>query len=572
MSTNPLSHLEHVKHDSRYLRGTIEQGLNDPVTGAIGDDDNKLLKFHGSYQQDDRDVRDERRRRKLEPAYGFMVRARLPGGILSPAQWLAFDHIATTWAARGLRITTRQTFQLHGILKRHLKPTMQAIHDALATTIAACGDVNRQVVSSVNPLLSGQHQVVQDWTEKLSAHFLPRTRAYSEIWLDGKRVDDEPDDPFQVEPIYGASYLPRKFKIGIAIPPTNDVDVFAHDLGLIAIIEDGVLRGFNVAVGGGMGATHGDATTYPRLGSLIGFVPAEKVISLAEGVVTVQRDFGNRSERQHARLKYTVDRMGLDAFTAELQRRLGYELEPLRPYHFESNGDRFGWVRGEDDTWHLGLYVESGRLWDKAPLRLLTGMREIARVHKGLFRLTCNQNLIIAGVAESDKAGIDELVREYGLDSYARSPEVRRQAIACVALPTCGLAMAESERYAPALLDKVQGLLEKHGLGDAPILLRISGCPNGCSRPYLGEIALVGRAVGRYDLRLGANFIGERLNVPYRENIAEPEILEALDALFAAYAAQREAGEKFGDFLVRTAVIPAPARNIIPIIHQPAHA
>lgn len=572
MSNTPLSHLEHVKQDSRYLRGTIEQGLDDAVTGAISDDDNKLLKFHGSYQQDDRDIRDDRRRRKLEPAYAFMVRARLPGGILTPSQWLAFDHIATTWATRGLRITTRQTFQLHGILKRHLKPVMQAIHDAMATTIAACGDVNRQVVSSVNPLLSDQHQIVQDWTEKLSAHFLPRTRAYSEIWLDGKRVDTEPSDPFQVEPIYGAAYLPRKFKIGIAIPPTNDVDVFSHDLGLIAIIEDGELQGFNVAVGGGMGATHGDATTYPRLGSLIGFVSPDKVISLAEGVVTVQRDFGNRSERQHARLKYTVDRMGLDAFTAELERRLGYALEPMRPYRFDSNGDRFGWIKGENDTWHLGLYVESGRLWDTDSLKLLTGMREIARVHKGLFRLTCNQNLIIAGVAEADKAGIDALVREYGLDDYTRSPEIHRQAIACVALPTCGLAMAESERYAPELLDKVHGLLDKHGLGDAPILLRISGCPNGCSRPYLGEIALVGRAIGRYDLRLGANFTGERLNVPYRENITEPEILDALDTLFASYAGQRTEAEKFGDFLVRTGVIPAPARNIIPIIHQPSGA
>ncbi|HEU0228948.1 MAG TPA: assimilatory sulfite reductase (NADPH) hemoprotein subunit [Burkholderiaceae bacterium] len=569
MSDTPLSHLEHVKQDSRYLRGTIEQGLNDAVTGAISDDDNKLLKFHGSYQQDDRDIRDDRRRRKLEPAYAFMVRARLPGGILTPSQWLAFDHIATTWATRGLRITTRQTFQLHGILKRHLKPVMQAIHDAMATTIAACGDVNRQVVSSVNPLLSDQHQIVQDWTEKLSAHFLPRTRAYSEIWLDGKRVDTEPSDPFEVEPIYGAAYLPRKFKIGIAIPPTNDVDVFSHDLGLIAIIENGVLRGFNVAVGGGMGATHGDATTYPRLGSLIGFVSPDKVISLAEGVVTVQRDFGNRSERQHARLKYTVDRMGLDAFTAELEQRLGYALEPMRPYRFDSNGDRFGWIKGENDTWHLGLYVESGRLWDTDSLKLLTGMREIARVHKGLFRLTCNQNLIIAGVADADKAGIDALVREYGLDDYTRSPEVHRQAIACVALPTCGLAMAESERYAPVLLGKVHGLLDKHSLGDAPILLRISGCPNGCSRPYLGEIALVGRAIGRYDLRLGANFTGERLNVPYRENITEPEILDALDALFASYADQRHDAEKFGDFLVRSGVIPAPARNIIPIIHKP---
>jgi len=572
MSNTELSHLEHIKSASHYLRGTIEQGLNDRVTGAISDDDNKLLKFHGSYQQDDRDVRDERRKRKLEPAYGFMIRARLPGGILTPGQWLAFDHIATTWATRGLRITTRQTFQLHGILKHHLKPTMQAIHDALATTIAACGDVNRQVVSSVNPMLSDQHQIVQDWTEKLSAHFLPRTRAYAEIWLDGEKIGAEPENQYEVEPIYGATYLPRKFKIGIAIPPTNDVDVFAHDLGLIAIIEGGTLQGFNVAVGGGMGATHGDGTTYPRLGSLIGFVTPEQVISLAQGVVTVQRDFGNRAERQHARLKYTIDHRGLDWFTTELEQRLGYSLQPVRAYRFTDNGDRFGWVQGENGTWHLGLYVESGRLWDRDSLQLLTGMREIARIHKGAFRLTCNQNLIIANVEPKGRAKIDKLVRQYGLDGYKTHAPVRLQNIACVALPTCGLAMAESERYAPALLARVQALLEKHGLADAPILLRISGCPNGCSRPYLGEIALVGRAVGRYDLRLGANFTGERLNAVYRENIAEPEILETLDALFGAYAAQRQPDEKFGDFLVRTETIPAPPQNLVPIVHGPVAA
>jgi sulfite reductase (NADPH) hemoprotein beta-component len=568
MSNTPLSHLEHVKAESRYLRGTIEEGLNDPVTGAISDDDNKLLKFHGSYQQDDRDIRDDRRKRKLEPAYAFMIRARLPGGIVTPQQWLGFDHIATTWAGRGLRITTRQTFQLHGILKHNLKPTMQAIRDSLSTTLAACGDVNRQVVSSVNPLLSEQHQVVQDWTEKLSAHFLPRTRAYHEIWLDGEKITEESADPFEVEPIYGAMYLPRKFKIGIALPPTNDIDVFAQDLGLIAIIEHGILQGFNVAVGGGMGATHGDRTTYARLGSLIGFVTPEQVISLAEGVVTVQRDFGNRSEREHARLKYTIDHRGLDWFKTELESRLGYALQPLRPYSFDQNGDRFGWAEGENGRWHLGLYIESGRLWDNDNLALLTGVREIARIHKGDFRLTCNQNMIIANVASEDRPTIDKLVAQYGLDGYLKQSGIRRHNIACVALPTCGLAMAESERYAPVLLPKLEALLDKHGLTDAPILLRLSGCPNGCSRPYLGEIALIGRAIGRYDLRLGADFVGERLNTPYRENIAEPEILSALDTLFGAYAGQRTHDEKFGDFLVRTQVIPAPTQDLMRIVHQ----
>ncbi len=564
--SNTLSHLEQIKVEGRYLRGTIEEGLNDALTGAISDDDNKLLKFHGSYQQDDRDIREDRRKRKLEPAHSFMIRARLPGGVIAPAQWLALDNIATTYASRGLRITTRQTFQWHGIIKRNLKPTMQAIHDAMATTLAACGDVNRQVVSSVNPLLSSQHQLVQEWTEKLSAHFLPRTRAYHEIWLDGEKIVGEPDE----EPLYGLTYLPRKFKIGIAIPPTNDVDVFAQDLGLIAVINQGVLEGFNVAIGGGMGATHGDDSTYPRLGSLIGFVTPEQLIATAEGVITVQRDYGNRVERQHARLKYTIDHRGLDWFKNELEARIGFQLEPVRPYQFEQNGDRYGWIEGEDGQWHLGLYIASGRLEDSEGQSLLTGMRELARIHKGEFRLTCNQNLVISNVAPEDRTRIDELVKQYGLDDYLQQSGIRRHSIACVALPTCGLAMAESERYAPVLLPKLEALLAAHQLTDAPILLRLSGCPNGCSRPYLGEIALVGRALGRYDLRLGADFVGERLNTLYKENVTEPEILNTLDTLFGAYARDRDAAEKFGDFLVRTGVIPAPTQRLIPIILETA--
>ena len=561
MST-PLSHLEQIKAASNHLRGTIQEGLDDPVTGAISDDDNKLLKFHGSYQQDDRDIRDERRKQKLEPAYSFMIRARLPGGVVTPSQWLAFDRIACDYAGRGLRITTRQTFQWHGVIKRNLKAAMQSINRAMATTIAACGDVNRQVVSSVNPRLSSQHELVQEWTQKLSDYFIPRTRAYHEIWLDGEKITGEPEQ----EPIYGDTYLPRKFKMGVAIPPTNDVDVFAQDLGLVAIIENGKLEGFNVAVGGGMGASHGDDSTYARLGSLIGFVPPDQLIAVAEAVVTVQRDYGDRIERKYARLKYTIDHRGLDWFKTQVEERSGYTLQPSRPYHFDENGDRYGWSVGEDGQWHLGLYIESGRLWDTDGSQLQTGVREIAKIHKGEFRMTCNQNLVIANVAPHEKDHIDALVQQYGLDGYRQQSGIRRHSISCVALPTCGLAMAESERYAPVLLPKLEALLDKHGLADAPILLRLSGCPNGCSRPYLGEIALVGRALGRYDLRVGANFTGERLNVLYRENIAEPEILESLDQLFESYAAQRESEEKFGDFLVRSGAIPAPTQRLIPII------
>ncbi|KZC39717.1 MULTISPECIES: assimilatory sulfite reductase (NADPH) hemoprotein subunit [Rhodanobacter] len=560
MSTK-LSHLEHIKSASRYLRGTIAEGLADPVTGAIGDDDNKLLKFHGSYQQDDRDLREERRKQKLEPAYAFMLRARLPSGVVTPAQWLVFDRIAREHASGTLRITTRQTFQWHGIIKHKLKPTIAAIHEALATTIAACGDVVRNVVSTANPVESAAHAEAYAWATRLSTELAPKTRAYHEIWLDGEKLHGDP--VAESEPLYGATYLPRKFKIGLAIPPLNDIDVFAQDLGLIAIVEQGTLRGFNIAVGGGMGATHGDASTYPRLANVIGFATPEQLFGVAEAVIGIQRDWGDRAERQHARLKYTLDRHGLDAFKAELEARLGYALAAPRAYRFEHNGDRYGWVEGHDGRWHLTLHIESGRLADTGERRWLSGLRELAKVHAGDFRLTCNQNVIVANVAAAERERIDAIVREHGLDGYRKQSAIRRHAIACVALPTCGLAMAESERYLPALLPKLEALLEHHGLADAPILLRLSGCPNGCSRPYLGEIALVGRGPGRYDLRLGADFSGQRLNQVYRENVDEAAILAALDPLFARYAAERAAGEGFGDFLLRAGILaPLPSRRI----------
>lgn len=558
MSTT-VSDFEQVKTDSRFLRGGIVEGLADPVTGAISDNDGKLLKFHGSYQQDDRDLRDERRRQKLEPAYAFMLRARLPGGVVTPAQWLVFDRIAREHANGSLRITSRQTFQWHGIIKRKLKPTIAAIHQALATTIAACGDVVRNVVSTANPVESPAHAIAYAWAAKLSEDLAPKTRAYHEIWLDGEQlVGEQAPQGEEREPLYGTTYLPRKFKIGVAIPPLNDVDVFAQDLGLIAIIEHGQLLGFNVAIGGGMGATHNDASTYPRLADVIGFVPPEQVSAVAEVAVGVQRDWGDRRERKHARLKYTLDRRGLGAFVAELESRLGFALQPARAYHFDHNGDRYGWIEGHDGHWHLTLHIESGRLADVGERRGLSGLRELATVHTGDFRLTCNQNLIVADVEAADRARIDAIVETHGLDGYRRQSAIRRHAVACVALPTCGLAMAESERYLPQLLPKLETALARHGLADAPILLRLSGCPNGCSRPYLGEIALVGRGPGRYDLRLGADFSGQRLNQLYRENIDEATILDTLDPLFARYAAERAHDEGFGDFLLRAGVLASP--------------
>lgn len=561
--------VEDIKKASGRLRGTLLASLADPVTGALADDDQTLIKYHGSYQQDDRDIREERRQQKLEPAYAFMIRTRTPGGVVTPEQWLKLDRIATTYAERGLRITTRQAFQFHGVIKRELKATMQAINAALIDTLAACGDVNRNIAVSANPHESAAHAFVHAQAAALSQHLLPNTRAYYEIWLDEERVAGSGEEE---ERIYGATYLPRKFKIGFALPPYNDVDVFAQDLGFIAIVENGVVAGYDVTIGGGMGATHGDPETYPRLGDVIGFVAPEQVIPVAEAVVTTQRDWGNRVVRKRARLKYTIDDRGLDAFKQEVERRAGFALGKARPFEFVHNGDRFGWIESENNVWHLTLRIVAGRIWDREQPHL-TGLREIARALEGLrdaaadshkpeFRMTANQNLVIANIPAVHRERIDALVASHRLAVHAAATPTRLNAIACVALPTCGLAMAEAERYLPDFLARMEALLDRHGLRDAPINVRISGCPNGCSRPYLGEIALVGKAPGRYNLMLGADHRGERLNTLYRENIDEVAIFAALDPLLANYAAGREAGEHFGDFIVRTGVVAGKVLNL----------
>ncbi|GAB1406383.1 assimilatory sulfite reductase (NADPH) hemoprotein subunit [Thermomonas brevis] len=555
-----MSHpsVETIKRDSRGLRGTLAEGLADPVTGSLSFEDQRLVKFHGSYQQDDRDLRDERRRQKLEPAHQFMIRIRAPGGVFSPAQWLKLDAIATTFANHSLRVTTRQTFQFHGVVKRELKATMQAINAAALDTISACGDVNRNVLAASNPQLSRLHAQVHDWARRLSEEFLPASRAYHEVWLDGEKLADSGREH---DPVYGDTYLPRKFKMAIAVPPTNDVDVLANDFGLIAIADaDGRLAGFNVAIGGGMGASHGDANTYPRLADVIGFVAPEQVLAIAHAAIAVQRDLGDRVERKHARFKYTIDDHGLDAIVARMETHAGFALAPARPFGFDHNGDRFGWAEGEDGRWHLTLSLPSGRIADHEHAPHLTGLRGIARIHAGEFRLTANQNLIIAGVPADQRAQIDALVAAHALDAGNRAPTaLARASMACVALPTCALAMAEAERYLPDFNARLQPLLARHGLSDAPILLRISGCPNGCSRPYLGEIALVGKAPGRYNLMLGADHRGQRLNTLYRENITEADILAVLEPLLARYARERAADEGFGDFLHRAGIVAPPA-------------
>ncbi len=543
-----LTPVEKIKSESRGLRGTIAHGLADPTTGGLADDDAQLVRLHGSYQQDDRDIREERRLQKLEPLWRFMVRLRLPGGVCTPAQWLAIDSIARRYANESIRLTTRQTFQFHGIAKGDMKASMAAMNAELMDTIATCGDVNRNVIASSNPVESPAHLEVAELAQRLSEHLLPKTRAYHEIWLDGEKLEGTPE----VEPLYGKSFLPRKFKTAIAVPPSNDVDVLAHDLGFIAIVEQGRLVGFNLTVGGGLGATHGDPKTFPRLADVAGFLPVEAVLGVAEAVMTTQRDFGDRTSRKHARLKYTIADRGLAWFIAEVEKRSGVTLGPARPYAFTSNSDRFGWQQGFDGRWHRTLRVPAGRIADRYDQPWLTGWRELARIHRGDFRVTANQNATVADVAEADRATIDAVIAQYRLDAAEHGAAVRRDALACVSMPTCPLAMAEAERYLPQLLGKLETLLENHGVADVPLSLRVTGCPNGCARPYLAEIGLIGKAPGRYNLHLGGDARGERLNVLYRENLDEAAILAELAQMFAGFAAAREPGAHFGDYLWRT--------------------
>ena len=553
--SQPLERLtpdETMKANSDQLRGTIAEGLAAPLTAAVPGDDIKLMKFHGVYQQDDRDIRDERRRQKLEPAYRFMARVRLPGGVLTPAQWLKLDALGRTYAGDMLRLTTRQTFQFHYIHKKNLRAVMQGLNDVALDTKAACGDDARGVMASINPELSALHAEVYALAKGASDHATPKTGAYPEIWY-GEERQTRGDGP--EEPMYGRTYMPRKFKIGFVIPPVNDIDVYAQDLGFIAIVEKGRLLGFNVAVGGGMGRTDQAPKTYPRLASVIGFVPKDKVIETCDAVMGVQRDYGDRADRSRARFKYTVDDKGLDWIKAAIEDRLGFSLGEARAYAFTTNGDTLGWQRGEDGREHYTLRIENGRVKNFENLALFDGIRAIAEAHRGTFRVTPNQNLIIAEVDRADRPKIDTLLKAHGLDRLKGVSGLRPDSRACGALPTCGLAMAESERYLPTLITKIDAILAEHGLSDEPITIRMTGCPNGCARPYIAEIALTGRAPGKYNLYLGGGFAGQRLNKMVLENVAEPAILELLGTVIGHFARERQPGEHFGDFAIRAGYV-----------------
>ena len=548
-----LADNERLKAESNFLRGTIEADLHDPLTGGFNGDNFQLIRFHGMYQQDDRDIRSERTKQKLEPLHNVMLRARMPGGIIEPEQWLAIDQFADEKTLYGsIRLTTRQTFQFHGVLKPNIKAMHQMLDSVGIDSIATAGDVNRNVLCTTNPVESDLHQDAYEWATKISEHLLPHTKAYAEIWLNGEKSESSLQET--QEPILGSTYLPRKFKTTVTIPPNNEVDVHANDLNFVAIAENGKLVGFNVLVGGGLAMTHGDANTYPRKADDFGFIPLQHTLKIAEHVVSTQRDWGNRVNRKNAKTKYTLDTFGSDNFKAEVEKRAGVKFEPSRPYKFTHRGDRIGWVEGIDGKHHLTLFIQNGRILDYPDKPLKTGCRKIAEIHQGDFRMTANQNLIVAGVPVEQKDEIERIAREHGLidDSHT---EQRKNSMACVALPTCPLAMAEAERYLPTLIEQTEALLAKHGIANDDIILRVVGCPNGCGRAMLAEIGLVGKGPGKYNVYLGGNREGTRVPKLYLENVSDDVYLPALDALIGQWANERLDNECFGDFVIRKQIV-----------------
>lgn len=554
-----LADNERMKAQSKHLRGTIAEDLVDDLTGGFTADNFQLIRFHGMYQQDDRDIRTERAKQKLEPLHNVMLRARLPGGVITPEQWLVIDKFAQEKSIYGsIRLTTRQTFQFHGVLKPNVKPMHQLLNSTGIDSIATAGDVNRNVLCTSNPIESEVHKEAWDWATKISEHLLPKTNAYAEIWLNGEKVESTEEE----EPVLGSNYLPRKFKTTVVIPPQNDVDVHANDLNFVAIAENGKLVGFNVLVGGGLAMTHGDHETFPRKADDFGFIALKDTLAVAAAVVSTQRDWGNRTNRKNAKTKYTLERVGVEVFKAEVEKRANIKFAISKPYEFTSRGDRFGWVEGIDGKHHLTLFIENGRILDFSDKPLKTGCAEIAKVHLGDFRLTANQNLIIAGVPANQKQVIEDIAIKHGLLEQSTSMQ-RKDSMACVSLPTCPLAMAEAERYLPEAVTELESILAKHGLAGESIIYRVTGCPNGCGRAMLAEVGLVGKGPNKYNLHIGGNREGTRIPRMYRENILDTEIMEILDELIGRWSKERNTGESFGDFVVRVNIVAAVVNSAI---------
>ncbi|MEY2821961.1 MAG: sulfite reductase hemoprotein beta-component [Verrucomicrobiota bacterium] len=574
----PLTKNELLKADKPDLSGTIRETLANPAADRFSGDDEQFIKFHGIYQQDDRD------KRKTGKVFSVMVRTRQTGGIVPAAQYLVYDDLSGRFANGTLRITSRQTFQFHGVVQQGVGPLIKSINEALSSTLATCGDVNRNVTAPSNPPVDAVTQAVEDDAFTLTKALLPRTTAYHSIWVDGVQIDlglgdkiakakaaadqanpylpppaDLDDSGAAVDNLYGKTYLPRKFKTGFAIPPNNDVDIFTNDMGFVAVIEGGRLVGYNLLVGGGLGTTHGNKATYPRLADVIGFLTREQVVAVGEAVIKIHRDWGDRTDRKHARIKYVLQEKGVEWFRAELAKHLGAPLPAAKAFIFKGQGDAFGWTKQADGKWFLGLFVETGRVKDAGDYRLKTALRVIAEKFAPTFRLTATQNLILSDVKESDKAALEQLLRDHGCASVFNPGLVKGRGMACPALPTCGLSLAESERVFPALLDRLEQAQAVAGFGGEELVVRMTGCPNGCARPYNAEIGFVGKAPGKYNVMLGGNREGTRLARLYRESVAYDEIPNVLGGLFQQYAKERRAGQAFGDWADAAPIWPAAA-------------
>lgn len=543
----PVNKNELLKQSIPTLAGQIAATLADPTADRFSEDDTQFTKFHGIYQQDDRDLR------KTAKKYMMMIRSRIPGGVMTAKQWIVFDDLATQHGNNTLRVTTRQCIQFHGVLKSGLGPLIKRINESLLSTLAACGDVNRNVTASPTPATTRAREDVYADALRTAYALAPVTKAYHAIWIDGVQLnlEDEENRNFS-DPLYGQTYLPRKFKISFVVPPVNDMDLFTNDLGFIAIVEHDRLVGYNVAVGGGMGRSHGNVQTFPRLADVLGFVAPENVIAVARAVLTTFRDFGDRANRKHARFKYVVEERGVDFIRAEVSRRAGVTVAPARPYVFTTTGDLYGWHRAVDGSQFLTLFVETGRIKDVPGHTLKTALRRVAEQFPHLeFRLSANQNVILANVPDADRPRVTALLATHGVKVEGQASVLRAASMACPALPTCGLALAESERMLPGLIDRIEKLGGELGLGDEEITIRSTGCPNGCARPYMAEIAFVGKAPGRYQLWLGGNAAGTRLNQVFKDTVKDAEIEAELRPLFTRWRDERLPGERFGDFCSR---------------------
>jgi len=500
---NAPSKVEVAKDKGALLRGTIDEVLKDPAAECFEHDDLQLLKFHGTYQQDNRDERAERRKEGLGKAYSFMIRIALPGGVATAKQYLDLDAMAAKYTSGSIRITTRQAIQYHGVIKDSLRETMKSINESLMTTLAACGDVCRNVMASAPPFTDEVYTQIRKTADEVAADLAPKTGAYHEIWIDGERqhLDNE------VEPFYGATYLPRKYKVGVTVMGDNQIDVYSYDAGLIGIVEDGKLVGYNVVAGGGLGMSHGRANTYAQIAYQVGFVSVADGVQAVQNVASIYRDFGNRNDRKQARLKYLIGDKGIEWFQSEMKKRSDFDIQPFREIPMVDNQDWLGLHKQDDDLWFYGVFVENGRILDNDKSKNQTAFREIVNA--------------------------------------------RRYSMACPAMPTCGLAVAESERALPTLMTDIENKLESIGIGDTKLTIRMTGCPNGCARPYTADIAFVGRRPGIYHLFVGGRLAGDRMADLYAADVKIEEAIETLEPLLLKYKSDRNDGEGLGDFYQR---------------------